>query len=228
MKTSPLPVLADVPVKRDILSSDENVLDFRFQALLPPEDWARLPICVRQRFSKRLSGKKFAIYQGSVTDLRMNLAGLLLSQLLRLVGSPLPISSDVDVPSLVCVNEDAASGGQIWTRIYGRKTGFPQIINSVKRFSGPTGLEEHIGFGISIALHSSIENDALVFSSAAYLLKIMSWQFKLPRWLSPGELRVEHRDLGSGEFRFSLSLKHTVFGELLYQSGLYHDQSEID
>ncbi len=201
-----------------------NAIDLRFRSLLSAEDWQSLPPLVQQRFSKRLAGGGLAIYEGRTTDLRMNLAGRTLAQALRLVGAPLPISTDEDVPSLVCVSEDVAYGGQIWTRMYGRKSTFPQIIHSAKRFSGPTGLEEYIGFGISIALHVSVEEEALVFSSHAYQFHLFSKRIFLPSWLSPGKLRVEHCDLGGGEFRFSLSLEHPLFGELVYQSGLYRDQ----
>jgi hypothetical protein len=228
MKTSNYQDLTDAS-KIQVMELDEaTAVDTRFQALLPEAKWAQLPVRIRRRFSKHLAGNKLAVYRGRITIMRRNIVGYCLSQLLRVAGSPLPICNDVDVPSLVCVSEDTAGGGQIWTRIYGRVSGFPQIISSAKRFSGPTGLEEYIGFGISIALRSSVETDAIVFTSDAYLLKIMSMQLQLPDWLSPGKLRVEHLDLGSGEFKFSLSLKHRLFGELLYQAGLYHDQVEID
>ncbi len=216
-----------------VISSAHNVMslskktgdtDPRFRALLNRQDWNALPIQVKRRFSKRLSGTTLATYKGIVTELRMSIAGKLLSQVLRLVGAPLPTCADIGVPSLVCVSEDAKSGGQIWTRIYGKSQGFHQVIQSVKQFSGPTGLDEHIGFGISIALKARVENRALVFTSAAYSLGTKAWRFTLPNWLSPGKLRVEHRDLGQGKFRFSLSLIHPLLGEMLYQSGIYRDE----
>ena len=72
----------------------------------------------------------------------------------------------------VTVSEDAEAGGQFWTRIYGRRRGFPQVIHSSKRFAGPTGLEEYIGRGFGIALRVEVEDEALHFLSDHYFVKL--------------------------------------------------------
>lgn len=212
------------PPDRPVESIDADAVDLRFRTLLKAEDWAALPQIVRQRFSKSFSNGELVIYRGTVTKMRMSFAGWLLAQAMRIVGAPLPICTDVNVPSLVCVSEHTAGGGQLWTRMYGRKDGFPQTIHSAKLFKGQSGLEECIGFGISISLRCSVEQRALIFTSDAYLLRVFGRQFRLPAWLSPGKLRVKHRDLGDGEFEFSMGLVHPLFGELLFQSAIYHDQ----
>ena len=121
------------------------------------------------------------------------------------------------------MTEDAASGGQIWTRIYARRNGFPQVIHSAKRFAGPTGLEEYVGFGVAMALRVSVEGQALRFSSAGYVLQIGRIRLTLPAWLTPGVLTVTHTDLGGGEFRFTLEIVHPRFGRLVRQSAVFKE-----
>lgn len=206
------------------LPHDKPLVDLRFRALLGPAEWEKLPADVRARFSKRLSGAAAATYVGRIAELRMNRAGRILSQALRLIGAPLPICLDTDVASVVTVTEDGATGGQVWTRLYAKRGGFPQVIHSAKRFAGPTGLEEYIGYGIAMALRLTVENGTLAFRSAGYNLKLGRFRLPLPRWLTPGQLTVTHRETGAGTFEFALDLSHPLFGELLHQSGQYRDQ----
>jgi hypothetical protein len=198
--------------------------DLRFRALLGTRQWQELPADVRRRFSKSLTGNVAATYVGRTTEMRMNRPGRWLAQALRVIGAPLPICLDTDVASVVTVTEDIATGGQIWTRLYARRSGFPQVIHSAKRFSGPTGLEEYFGFGISMALLLDVEAGTLVFTSAGYSLSLGRYRLPLPGWLSPGTLTVRHAETGPEAFEFSLQLTHPLFGELLHQTGHYRDQ----
>ena len=198
--------------------------DLRFRNLLSASDWANLPPDVRRRFSKRVAGGATAVYVGSLTEGWISRAGWWLAQLLRPLGGPLPTSADINVPSIVTVTEDMRAGGQVWTRLYARRSGFPQVIHSAKRFSGPTGLEEYIGFGIAMALRASVEDGALVFRSAGFSLGFGKFRLRLPRWMEPGRLKVEHRDKGAGTFLFSLELTHPLLGPLVRQAGLYREE----
>jgi hypothetical protein len=195
--------------------------DLRFRALLSDEDWAALPQPIRHRFSERLAGGNTIIYVGEVTETRMSKAGWLLAQLVRLIGGPLPRSRDAGVPSVVTVTEDPATGGQIWTRLYARRKGFPQVIHSSKRFAGPTGLEEYVGYGVGMALTVQVGKRALVFRSAGYFLRIGALRLVLPGWASPGALTVTHSEIGDGRFSFRLEIEHPRFGTLIRQSAVF-------
>jgi len=153
-------------------------------------------------------------------------AGWLLAQAARLIGAPLPLGRDTGVPATVCITEDRAGNGQYWSRNYGRAAGFPQVIQSAKRFAGPTGLEEYLGHGIGIALRLAIEDGALLFVGDHYFLRLFGVRLRWPRWLAPGGLVIRHQDIGSGRFVFALDLVHPWFGELLHQVALFTDPIE--
>lgn len=198
--------------------------DNRFRALLGRTAWRALPAAVRARFGQHLGLGEAATYGGQVLECRMNLAGWLLAQACRLIGAPLPLERDGGVAAIVSVTEDGASGGQVWTRLYARRRGFPQVIHSAKRFAGPTGLEEYLGGGFGIALTVYATARGIRFASDHYFLMLGGRRFRLPRWLAPGALTIDHEDAGAGAFTFTLTLRHRLLGRLMMQHSLFHDQ----
>jgi len=201
-----------------------KLIDLRFRGLLRRADWDALPIRVKRRFSKRLAANRIALYAGEITEVRFSGLGWFLAQALSVIGGPLPLRRDINVPAAVCVAEDRQGGGQIWTRIYHHTDGFPQMINSAKRFAGPTGLEEHIGWGIGMALRVEPIEKGLAFISDHYFWQLGKLRLKLPRWIVPGRTEVRHIDRGDGSFDFTLRLIHPRFGELLWQRAIFRDQ----
>ena len=218
MASTRVPRLPATPASNTILLDDH-----RFHDLLPDEDWGRLPLAIWRRFSKRFADGETVVYVGEVDDACFSRLGWWLAQIARLIGGPLPTGTETGVPMVVTVTEDAASGGQIWTRICARTCGFPQVIHSAKRFAGPTGLEEYVGHGISMALRISVEHEALVFRSVGYALQVGWLRLPLPPWLTPGDLTVTHSDLGGGAFRFTLEIVHPRLGKLIRQSAMFRE-----
>lgn len=205
--------------------SDAIVLqDLRFRALLGPEGWARLPAAVRARFAKRLHAGASVTYAGEIIESRRHWFGRLLAQTCRLIGAPLPLNDDLGVPAVVTVTEDGITGGQFWSRMYGRTDGFPQVIHSSKRFGGPTGLEEYLGCGFGIALTLSADDFALHFRSDHYFLHLGRLRVRLPRWMEPGALTISHVDAGHGWFAFVLTLAHPLLGEVMRQTGMFRER----
>jgi hypothetical protein len=111
----------------------------------------------------------------------------------------------------------------VWTRLYARRAGFPQIIHSAKRFAGPTGLEEHVGFGVGMALTVHVVDAALLFRSAGYFVQLLGRRIALPRWLAPGALTITHGVLSDGWFSFTLDLVHPRFGALIRQAAVFRE-----
>ena len=218
--------LSDHEPAKPFVNEVSELADLRFRQLLGAREWAQLPEFVRQRFGKRLGAGQSANYAGQVLSCRMNFGGWVLAQACRLIGAPLPLEREADVAAIVSVTEDGGGAGQVWTRVYARKRGFPQVIHSAKRFAGPTGLEEYLGGGFGIALCVSTIPGGIRFFSDHYFLKLGGLRLRMPRWLAPGRLTIDHVDCGGGTFTFTLALRHRLFGEVMRQHSSFCDQSD--
>jgi hypothetical protein len=211
-------------VARDFARAEPQTgADTRYRALLGETAWASLPESVRRRFSKPAIPGAVTVYRGHVVTTELSWAGRLLAHAARIVGGPLPLFSGASGPAVVTVLEDPAFKGQIWTRSYARSGRFPQVIHSAKRFTGPTGLEEYLGFGLIMRLIVSAEAGALVFRSAGYAIELLGRVVAVPEWLTPGICEVRHTDKGGGVFSFGLALVHPLAGRLVHQLALFQD-----
>ena len=217
--------------------------DIRFRQLFKTEDWNRLPLAVRRRFGRRVALGDALIYRGHVEFNRVNRWGLALTNLLRLIGAPLPLDTDNEgAAAVVTVTEapgpNGEHGGQVWMRQYARKDDkhpFPQIIQSAKRFEGPTGVEEYIGGGVGMSLKACVEGQELVFRAQDIFWDIKlplgktrngKIRLTLPRWLGPKVLRAGHEEIGNGSFAFTLKLEHKWFGKMIDQRVRFQDDLE--
>lgn len=194
--------------------------DLRFRRLFTNADWARLPIAVRTRFGRKVAIGDALIYRGHVEFNKVNKWGRFLNRALRLIGAPLPLDTQNAGAAAIVTVTEAPDGGQIWMRQYARqdsKRPFPQVIQSAKRFTGATGIEEHIGAGIGMSLVPLVEGEELVFRAKDIFWDIAGFRLTLPKWLGPNVLRAGDEELGGGTFAFTLRLEHKWFGTLLDQ-----------
>jgi len=198
--------------------------DLRFRALIGEKAWNELPEPVQRRFSKCLAPNESVLYRGHVVATELSLAGRVLAFATRIIGSPLPLTNGATGPALVCVTEDESLGGQSWTRIYPRPGRLPQAISSAKRFRGPTGLEEYVGYSIGMTLKISVENSALVFRSDDYFFEVGRLRWRIPKVFHPGCMEIAHREEGNGTFFFRLDLTHPIFGCLVHQLAYFYDE----
>jgi hypothetical protein len=223
--TRAVPVKRNPTARRRAATADAGNLlsDLRFRTLVSDKGWASLPPAIRRRFTQRLAGGNTIVYTGEVLETRLSRAGWWLAQAVRVIGAPLPTCTDARVPSIVTVTEDMAKGGQIWTRLYTRRSGFPQVIHSSKRFAGPTGLEEYLGYRLGISLTLHVRAGALVFRSEDYFVQLFGRRIRLPRWLTPGALTVTHAELGDGQFSYTLDVTHPRLGTLVHQCASFRE-----
>ncbi|MYD96745.1 MAG: DUF4166 domain-containing protein [Gammaproteobacteria bacterium] len=188
-----------------------------YASLVGPS-WNELPVRTRARFGVE---REMVCYHGRVVVSDCTFVGRLFRQLARLVGGPLPFDDTIGPAAVVVMA--TGGGSSSWTRIYRRCGGRAQAIRSVKRFAGPTGLEEYLGAGLCMALHVRVEDASLVFESAGYCWALGNLRIPLPGWLTPGRLLVRSTELAAPCFQFSLTLSHHRFGVVLRQEAVFED-----
>ncbi|MFY8016565.1 MAG: DUF4166 domain-containing protein [Inhella sp.] len=176
--------------------------------------WSRLPAAVQRRFAP---GHGDAVYQGHM-DLKCSRIGRWLALLARPLQSPLTDLRAVHLASTVRVSQEGA--GVVWARCFGNGKA---EVRSTKEL-GPDGLlQERTDGGLATRLAVFEQDGDLVFESRRYLFVWRGLRLPIPHCFSPGTCRVEHRDLGAGTFRFTLSMRHPLWGETFHQTGVFAD-----
>ena len=200
----------------------ERAAALDLSALVGAEAWARLPVAVQQRFAANHAA---TVYRGAL-DLECSALGRCIALVTSIFGGPLTTLRMAAVPAEVRVHADGR-GGVVWERrlrVPGRVR--ERIVRSAKEPGAGGGLVERTDGGLAMDLEVLEEDGALVFRSLRYFLVLGPWRLPVPAWLSPGTCRVEHRDLGHGRFRFSLSMVHPRWGRTFHQSGVFADPQE--
>lgn len=197
-----------------------------YARLLGADAWRHLPEAVRARFASH-----DAVWTGTLT-LEASRCGLWVVRLLRLVGAPLAPVSTEPVSATVRIEPDPATGGGRWTRCYHFPGGTIEA-RSVKCVEPGGGLVERLGMGLYMRLELRADRDSLHFVSTGYYFEIpVPWprggqlhrahlRLRLPSWWLPGETHVVHRELGHGRFRFTMTIRHKLLGEILRHDGVF-------
>jgi hypothetical protein len=186
-----------------------------YPRLLGHAAWLSLPPASRERFSTHR-----ARYTGSML-LRSSPCGRVLACLGLLVGSPLPRVTGDSIPTRVDVAPDPMTDGSRWTRHYGigRRSITVQTVKAVDRDGA---LVERLGGGLRMRLKTLVRERALHFVSDGYYLEFPGGlRLELPRWCPPGRTEVVHTDLGGGRFRFTMTIRHGLVGELFHHEGVF-------
>jgi hypothetical protein len=189
---------------------------------LGPRAWGRLPAAVRRRFA---DPSLSAEYVGEFEIVRASRLGRLLAWMCRLIGTPIAPRTGLGVPAVVRVGP--VPRGVQWRRDYHWPDHSISRVRSTKVITPSGLLVEELPARLCMALDLSEESGALLFVSRYYYLNLtLPWlggelHLPLPRLLSPGTTRVEHRDESQGWFRFTMTVVHPLFGELFYQTGRF-------
>ena len=193
-------------------------------ALVGPAGWSRLPAAVQRRFA---TAHADTVYRGHM-DLHCSRLGRVAALLSALAGGPLTGRRARQVPTTVRVHGNGR-GGVVWERRFHHATAdgtgkADRVVRSTKEIDtdGAT-LRERTDGGLSMALRVFEDDGTLVFESTRYFFVLGAWRLPIPALLSPGVCRVSHRDLGAGQFRFTLTMTHPLCGRTFEQTGTFAD-----
>jgi len=199
------------------LKTDTPHLDIA--ALIGPDDWACLAPDIRRRFAPDHAPM---VYRGALT-VRRSPIGLLYARIAAAFGRPLPLCAGDDIETEVRVFSDNA-GGVVWERWLFLPGHPASCIRSTKAIGRNGRLEEKTDRGLIMALDVFVSDGALVFQSRGYSIKIFGKiRLPIPALLGPGQCRVTHEGLSPEFFRFTLDIRHRLWGRTFYQRGIFLD-----
>jgi hypothetical protein len=196
--------------------------DLDLASLVGAEGWGRLPGAIQCRFA---AAHGDTVYRGAL-DLHCSALGRCFAVFSAVLGGPLTELRTNAVPAEVRVYGNGR-GGVVWERrLLASSRAAVRIVRSTKELGRHGGLVERTDGGLAMELDVFEEDGALVFRSRRYFLALGRMRLPIPSWLTPGTCRVEHRDLGAGQFRFTLSMVHPWWGRTFHQSGVFADPKE--
>jgi hypothetical protein len=109
-------------------------------------------------------------------------------------------------------------------------------ISSVKALDRDGTLVERLDYGLRMRLTIGVRDGALTFDSAGYYVECpgVRWRGRrygalrvpLPAWFLPGRTCVAHHDLGNGLFRFTMTVRHALLGELFRHDGVFRSAGD--
>lgn len=188
--------------------------------------WARLSPAIRARFLDVALDQGPVRHRGVMGTVRRSWLGWLIALACRPFGTPLASGQGQDVPVAVQVFRDAQRDGVTWERIYHFPGRRPVTVASTKCRDAEGEFLEVAAGGVGMWLAVTEEAGRLCFRSRRYFLELFGRRLSLPDWLTPGETLVEHSDEPAGRFRFTMVIRHGLFGETFFQDGVFETLKE--
>ena len=202
----------------DIVSFDVGDSTIRCQL---KADWHILHPNIQKRFERDPQLGERIVYEGVMETIRRSRMGWLFAQLTRVIGNPLTPHAGTNVPMEVTLFKRPNKPGVCWERTYHYANLPIFTVVSVKQESAKGEMMECVGGGFGMLLHVTVQDQHLHFISTRYFWKFLDMRVPLPHWLSLGKTHVVHEDLGSGDFRFTITMEHKQLGETFYQTGVF-------
>ncbi len=222
-----MPYAESIIARPDIIAGPD-LKPHGLEGLLGEAAWQRLPAAVRVRFRDPAVAVD---YTGEFEVVRASPLGRFLAWLCLLIGTPVVPRTGLHVPAVVRVGP--TERGVAWNREYRWPGSSACLVRSTKVIGTDGILVEELPARLCMPLDVYEHAGALHFVSRGYYFCLGTLpngrrvRIPLPAWLSPGTTHVEHVDEGTGWFRFTMTVRHPVFGELFYQTGRFCAAGEL-
>jgi len=197
-------------------------VEIDYRKLIGERDWNRLHPDIQKRFSLA-NAHRSVTYRGIMSEVYLSFAGKMLAQLCRLIGTPLALYSDSNVPMEVRVYPNAKLCGMTWDRFYHYAGKRLNRVRSTKCILPQIGMVEVVGFGFGMHLSVYEQNRAIVFESQRFFWQLGGFKITIPSLLTPGKTIVKQQALDAGGFRFSLNVNHALLGRVFHQVGEFRE-----
>ena len=83
---------------------------------------------------------------------------------------------------------------------------------------------EYVKYGLGIRMRMSVDDGALVFTSAGYVWDIGLARLPIPTWLILGDSKITERAVSENEFYIDFNMVHPLFGRTFGYSGKFYIQ----
>ena len=213
--------LGTIGKKGEVPTETSPEIDFR--GLVGEAGWRRLTPAIRRRFATSTTAHHSKTYPGKMTAVTCSRLGLVFAQFCRLFGTPLAPYRGTDVPVTVHVYPAPTRNGIVWERRYQFPGHREIVVRSTKIWTPATGMIEQLGGGFSMTLRVFEKDRRLYFTSKRYTLSLFGVRIPLPLLFTPGRLEVVHAAEGDDQFRFTMTIRHPLFGTTYFQDGLFYD-----
>lgn len=186
-------------------------------------EWEKLHPSVQQRFATDPAINEHIFYRGIMETVECSPAGKLFAHFTRLIANPLTPYEGKNVRMDVTLHRRTGLAGVYWRRTYYYEGRTPYTVTSVKRKDCKGRMTECVGAGFGMVLDVKAIEGSLHFRSTRYFWQMGTFQIPLPHLFTPGETHVVHEDLGDGNFRFTISMRHMCLGQTFYQTGIFRE-----
>ena len=181
--------------------------------------WSKLHPDIQKRFSE--DAHATVQYNGVMQRVDASLAGKLLAQCCRLIGTPLAVHTGRDLPIEVKVYPDSALNGMTWDRFYHFEGKKVNRVKSTKCIRENEGLVEMVGYGFGMHLDVYEQDQTIVFESTRFFWQLGKFKLYIPNLLSPGKTLVRQKALANNQFEFRLDVTHKLLGKVFSQVGVF-------